>query len=438
MKDRRILTLFLTIFIDLVGFGIVIPVLPNLTKDVAMKQGFFLGPDVAVGLVVFFYAFMQFIFSPLWGSLSDRVGRRPIILISIVLSSLGYFMLGFGSSLWLIYAARIVSGIGSANISAAQAYIADITPPHERAKKMGLIGAAFGLGFILGPPLGGWLYHLGQAMIETGPAQLVNGKLIHPEGGLRMLGYFCAALSLLNLVMAWFTLPESLNREIAIKKRRFSEAFTGLASIWRVKVIGELFLVNFIYIAAFMMMQINNSLLWREHYGIDELHMGYLFGVIGLCSAVIQGGMIGLFQKWIGVKRMLMYGCPLVAVGLLIVPLPSREWFYPVQVLSILFLTIGNGLLMPSINALVSINTPPDEQGKTLGLLQSLSSLARAIGPVISTALYAAFYMMPYIAAALLMMIAFYVAVRLSGQIRNEDAPAMPKPAAETDNGYVS
>ncbi|MCC7297679.1 MAG: MFS transporter, partial [Bacteroidia bacterium] len=269
MKDRRIFTLILTIFIDLIGFGIVIPILPILTKTIASRSGFFLGPDMAIGFVVFCFAIMQFVFSPLWGSVSDRIGRRPVILGSILVTALGYFLLGFGQSLWILFIARIISGIGSANISAAQAYIADITPPHERAKKMGLIGAAFGFGLVIGPPLGGWIFQIGKHILEVGIPAIENGKTIFPDGGLRLVGFFTAGLCLVNFVMAYFTLTESLDVKNA-DKRKFGQSFKGLVTVWKVPVLSELFMINFIYIAAFMMMQIISSVLWKEKYGISE------------------------------------------------------------------------------------------------------------------------------------------------------------------------
>lgn len=422
MKDRRIFTLILTIFIDLIGFGIVIPILPILTKTIASRSGFFLGPDMAIGFVVFCFAIMQFVFSPLWGSVSDRIGRRPVILGSILVTALGYFLLGFGQSLWILFIARIISGIGSANISAAQAYIADITPPHERAKKMGLIGAAFGFGLVIGPPLGGWIFQIGKHILEVGIPAIENGKTIFPDGGLRLVGFFTAGLCLVNFVMAYFTLTESLDVKNA-DKRKFGQSFKGLVTVWKVPVLSELFMINFIYIAAFMMMQIISSVLWKEKYGISESAIGNIFGFMGLCSVIIQGGLIGVFQKRIGVLKMLVLGCPLVALGVLMVPWPNQAWFYPVQLFSIVLLTFGNGLLMPSINALVSINTGAADQGKTLGALQSLGSLARALGPILSTFLYGIFIPLPYIVGGGLMVIAFFIALKLTKQIKNEDKP---------------
>lgn len=425
MKDRRILTLLLTVFIDLIGFGIVIPILPILTKGIATRSGFFLGPDMAIGMVVFCFAIMQFVFSPLLGSVSDRVGRRPIILGSILVSAAGYCLLGFGQTLWILFAARIVSGIGSANISAAQAYIADITPPKDRAKRMGLIGAAFGIGLIIGPPLGGWIFEWGKHSLEIGTGIMEKGKMIFPDGGLRLVGFFTAGLCLVNFVMAFFTLKESLP-EKNVNHRKFLSSFKGLVTIWKVPVLSDLFLINLLYVTAFMMMQIISSVLWKEKFGISETSIGNLFGFMGLCSAIIQGGLIGFFQKRLGMMKMLIYGCPMVAVAILIIPFPSREWFYPVQLFSIMLLTLGNGLLMPSINALVSINAPNAEQGKILGALQSLASLARGLGPLLSTFLYGLFVPLPYFVASLIMVVAFMVALKLSTIMKKQDSEPMP------------
>lgn len=410
MKDRRIITLFITIFTDLLGFGIVVPILPNLTKELARSDGFFLGPDIAVGLVAGLFSLMQFLFSPFWGSLSDRIGRRPIILGSIVITAAGYLVLGLSHSLALLFIARIISGIGSANISAAQAYIADITSPEDRAKRMGLIGAAFGLGFVFGPPLGGLLYS---------------------SGGLALLGFFTAGLCVVNFIMAWYMLPESLTEKNGVRKK-FYQTFKGLNIIWKKGVVGSLFIMSFIYIAAFSMMQINAAVLWKEQYHLKPHEIGNIFGFIGLCSAVVQGALIGKFQKKFGLRNMLLWGAPFIAVGLSIIPLPDRQWFYAVQGFAVVLLAVGNGFLMPAINAYVSINTPREDQGKVLGSLQSFGSLARVAGPVFSGVLYAVFYPLPYFAGGFLMLIVFFLAWQLSRQLREvNEIPAQEHGAAD-------
>ena len=402
MKDKRILTLFLTIFIDLLGFGIIIPILPVVTKKMALQSGLHLDADVAVGLTMGVFSLMQFVFSPIWGSLSDKIGRRPIILGSILATAVGYIMLGVSSTFIVLFLARLVAGIGSANISAAQAYIADITPPQDRAKRMGLIGAAFGLGFVFGPPIGGALFS---------------------AGGLLWVGFATAALCMLNFVMAWFTLPESLS-EKNTERRTFISSFTGLRHVWKEEILGELFIINVIYIAAFSMMQVNASVLWSEHYHLTEKQVGYMFGFIGVCSAIVQGGLIGTIQRVVGLQRMLLLGCPIVAVGLSIIPLPSQSWFVPVQICAVICLAIGNGMLMPAINSLVSANTPAHDQGKTLGLLQSTGSLARSVGPVVSGFLYSMYFVLPYLTAGFLMLMNFFFAFILINKLANKKSTA--------------
>jgi MFS family permease len=180
--------------------------------------------------------------------------------------------------------ARIISGFGSANISAAQAYIADISDAKDRAKKMGIIGAAFGLGFVFGPPLGGWLYSAGSHSTY---------------GGMMFVGLFTALLCVLNFVLAFVLLPES-NTQMGGVRRKPIDTFKGMAKAWNIEIIGELLLINFIYITAFSMMQINAAVLWKEHYSLSPKAIGNIFGVIGVFSAIVQGGLIGFFQKKIG------------------------------------------------------------------------------------------------------------------------------------------
>lgn len=402
MKDKRIAILFLTIFIDLLGFGIVIPILPNLAKSLALDASLSMEPDVAVGLVAAVFSAIQFLFAPLFGALSDRVGRRPVILGSIIVNALGYAIFGLAGNFFILLLSRVISGFGSANISAAQAYIADISDAKDRAKKMGIIGAAFGLGFVFGPPIGGWLYELGD---------------------LTYVGFFAASLCSINFLLALKMLPESNTNRGGVK-RKPKDTFKGMAKAWRIEIIGELLLINFIYISAFSMMQINASILWKEHYSLSPAEIGNIFGIIGVFSAIVQGGLIGVFQKKFGLNKMLLWGCPIAGLGLTLIPMPSMEWFYPVQILAILLLALSNGLLMPSINSLVSLHSPSNAQGSMLGILQSMGSLARAIGPVISGFLYAQYYRLPYFAGGFLMLITFLMASLLYRKLKLQPTKA--------------
>ncbi len=400
MKDKRIAILFLTIFIDLLGFGIVIPILPNLAKTMAITSNMSFNPDYAVGIIAAAFSVIQFLFAPMFGSLSDRIGRRPIILGSILVNAIGYFIFGIAGNFIILLISRIISGFGSANISAAQAYIADITSPADRAKKMGIIGAAFGLGFVFGPPIGGYLFL---------------------AGGLYYVGVFTAILCLLNFVLAFLFLPES-NTNKSGHKRKASDTFKGMFQVWSIEVIGELFLINFIYIMAFSMMQINGSVLWKEKYGLNEKEVGNIFGMIGVAGAIVQGLLIGVFSKKLGLKKMLLIGCPVVGIGLAIIPLPPTiEWFYLNQTIAIILLSVGNGLLMTSINSLVSINSPAHAQGTMLGTLQSLSSLSRVVGPLIASFLYAQSKELPFYTAGVLMFGIFFLAIKLSKKLKAEN-----------------
>ena len=400
MKDKRIAILFFTIFIDLLGFGIVIPILPNLAKSMAISSQLNFNPDYAVGLTAAAFSVIQFLFAPMFGSISDRIGRRPIILGSILVNAVGYFIFGIAANFFVLIVARIISGFGSANISAAQAYIADISTPQDRAKKMGIIGAAFGLGFVFRPPIGGYLYH---------------------HGGIYQVGVFTAILCLVNFVLAFMFLPES-NTNKSAHRRKPSDTFKGMFTVWSMEVLGELFLINFIYIMAFSMMQINGSVLWKEKYGLNELQVGNIFGVIGVAGAIVQGFLIGVFSKKLGLKKMLLWGCPIVGVGLAIIPIPPTiEWFYVNQTLAIILLSVGNGLLMTSINSLVSINSPVHAQGSMLGTLQSLSSLSRVVGPLIASYLYAQSRELPFYIAGILMFGIFFLAIKLSKKLKAEN-----------------
>jgi DHA1 family tetracycline resistance protein-like MFS transporter len=400
MKDKRIAILFLTIFIDLLGFGIVIPILPNLAKTMAITSHMSFNPDYAVGIIAAAFSVIQFLFAPMFGSLSDRIGRRPIILGSILVNAIGYFIFGIAGNFLILLISRIISGFGSANISAAQAYIADITTPADRAKKMGIIGAAFGLGFVFGPPIGGYLFL---------------------AGGLYYVGIFTAVLCLFNFVLAFMFLPES-NTNKSAHRRKASDTFKGMFQVWNIEVIGELFLINFIYIMAFSMMQVNGSVLWKEKYGLNEKEVGNIFGMIGVAGAIVQGLLIGVFSKKLGLKKMLLIGCPLVGIGLAIIPLPPNiEWFYINQTIAIILLSVGNGLLMTSINSLVSINSPAHAQGTMLGTLQSLSSLSRVVGPLIASFLYAQSKELPFVTAGVFMFGIFFLAIKLSKKLKSEN-----------------
>ncbi len=390
--------LWFTIFMDLLGFGIIIPILPVITKQYASSSPLGINPDFWVGLVVLSFSFMQLLFSPTAGILSDKFGRRPVLLVTIVLTACGSLLFGLAQGLIMLLISRLISGLGSANIPTAQAYIADITPPEQRAQKMGLIGAAFGLGFIFGPALGALLVYIAN---------------IYQWNQMLTLGLFSAALSAINFILALLFLPESLKQKSTSPSKGLLKSYQGLGAAFKTPIVGKLFIINLIFISAFVFMQTNAALLWKEHYLLPENQIYLIFGIIGLCTAIVQGLLIKHFQRILGLKKMLILGTILDGLGLTLMPLAPIAYFWPVTMFCIICLSMGNGMIMPSLNAMVSSSTRASEQGKTLGLFQGIGSIGRVIGPAISGALYVVHYTMPYLAAGLLMLVCLWLAWQL-------------------------
>lgn len=378
--------IFLTIFIDLLGFGIVIPILPSLVVDDLNNQEFM------VGIIAAIPPFMQFLFAPYWGNLSDRKGRRPVIMVSIVISIIAYLIFSQVHTILILVIARLLAGIGSGNFSAAQAYISDISAPNKRAKNMGLIGAAFGLGFILGPPIGGFL---------------------KSHYGIEAIGYFTAGLCVLNLLFVYFFLPES-NHNKQTSKHSLGLIIHQIKLALQNKRIRILFIVNALFIAAFSMMQIASPLLWKQQYGYSDKEIGYIFGFIGLCSVIVQAGLVGWFVRSIGEKKMLLLGSIFMCVGLAILPLVSPAYFIPIELFAIMTIALANGLIMPSANALVSSEASLDQQGTILGAMQSFGSLARTLGPLFSGFLYMFMYAVPFLTGAVIMILCIILTLFLN------------------------
>lgn len=374
--DRRKAILFLTIFIDLLGFGIIIPILPNYAEELGASE-------FMIGVIAAVFSLMQFVFTPIWGTLSDQKGRRPMMLISIAITCIAYLLFSQATTLWLLIISRCLAGLGSGNISVAQAYIADITPPEQRAKSMGMIGAAFGLGFIFGPPAGG---------------------LIMEYWGIMYVGLICGALCLINLVLAFFVLPESLGEKIQARKINILPVkdFVKVLSSGGPR---ELFLINFIYITAFFTFQITATLLWDDKYGFGDKEIGYLFAFIGICTAVMQGGLVGFFTRVFGEFRLLTIGTYMLMFCLLVISFIPEAYFIPFELIILLFLAIANGMVGPSSLSLLSAMTDKHEQGRRLGLFQSFGSMARVIGPLMAGMLYGINMHLPYLVGAALLLV---------------------------------
>jgi DHA1 family tetracycline resistance protein-like MFS transporter len=391
--------IFLTVTLDLLGFGLVMPFLADEARTTFHSTAF-------IGtLLSAVYSLMQFLFVPVWGRLSDRVGRRPVLLWSITATALAMAGLGvglaFGGSIAWLFAARIFSGIATANLGTASAYIADVTKPEERARGMGLIGMAFGLGFILGPALGGVLAKIA-----------VNGR----HGPVAC--FVAAGLSVVNLVWAMRGLAESVTPEkraaAAAKPRSLAPLNVEAAkSAFARPGVAIAVLVNFIIILSFANLDQTFRYFNKDVFGMTEGETGGVLAFIGVVAAATQGGLVRTLSGRVPDSRLLRSGVFLQVLafsGLALAPALGRWMLFA----SGGVLAIGNGLTQPSVAAYVSKRADPSAQGATLGTNQAAASLGRVFGPACGGLLYGAIGpRAPYVAAALGMGVALLVTLAL-------------------------
>ena len=355
MKRSPLLIIFITVFIDLIGFGIVIPVLPFYAEGT--KFG---ATPSQVGLLFASYSVMQLIFAPVMGRLSDKYGRRPVLLVSLLGTALGFMILGFATTLWMLFAGRIIDGVSGGNISTAQAYIADVTTKENRAKGMGLIGAAFGLGFVFGPAIGGIL----------------------SRWGINVPFFFAASLAFLNAVLLYFLLPETITPDHPARVSAASGR--GLAQLWhalREPRLAYVLTIYFLGIVAFSIMTASFSLFMMFRLGYDAFHNGWVFAYVGIISATVQGGLIGKLVKRFGEPWLVITGSLLFAASLVVVPLITVATGLFAILVTGAATSIGQALSAPSLSSLASKTATASEQGTVLGVMQSVASLARAVGP---------------------------------------------------------
>lgn len=405
MRKPSLLVVFLTVFIDLVGFGIVLPLLP-IYSDTFGASGFM------VGVIMASFSAMQFVFAPAWGRLSDRIGRRPVLLVSTAGAALSYTVFGYGSTLagmtalTVLLLSRVVAGICGANITVAQAYIADITPPEQRSKRMGLIGMAFGLGFIFGPIIGGVAAkHLGI----SGP------------------GYVAASLCAANFLLAFARLPESRQPDSTPASQR--PRFAQWAHVMRQPTVGSLVVIFFLATFCFTCFETTLGLMVGANFNLD-LKSGKdagtvtaLFAFCGIVGAFVQGGPIGKLVKKMGEPKLILISLIFVAISLAPIPFihgnGGLSWGVLLKpeglpwialLVALALLAIGSGLTRPPLFGMLSILTPEHEQGATLGVAQSAGSLARIMGPLFAGGLFHIHPTWPYVACATIALLTGLVA----------------------------
>lgn len=405
MKKSPLVILFLTVLLDLIGFGIVLPLLPTYAKELGASP-------FMIGLIAAIYSTMQFIFSPIWGKLSDKIGRRPVMLSSIFLAAVSYVFFSQAVTIPLLILARSLSGIGSANIAAAQAAITDVTDSKSRSGAMGMLGAAFGIGFIIGPLIGG---------------------VLMTNFGISMVGLFAAGLNFTNFTLALFLLSEtnphaegflslfrksgeaahadtsllaSLARKSSAYAERVHEAFSS-------RPVALLMIINFIYSLAIVNMQVAAILLWGDRFHTTEQQVGYLFAYVGFISVIVQGGMLPKMTRKLGEHKLMVFGHIASFIGVFFIPFIPVNALFTIGLGILLFFAIGTSLVNPLNISMISLYSYKQKQGQIMGFAQSVNALARILGPITGSVLYGMDYRFPYYTAGALTIIGTIISMSL-------------------------
>lgn len=414
MKKSALATVFLVVVIDLMGFGIVLPLLPFYAQE-------FQASAVTIGLLYSVYSFMQLIFSPIWGSLSDRIGRRPIMLLSTFGAVIAYIIFGLAESLTVLFISRIVAGVMGGNISTAQAYIADVTTTADRAKGMGLIGAAFGIGFVVGPATATLLIHESFHNFIAGigftdfSAWMSTNKYALP-------GFFASFLSFCSFLMVWFRLEETVDtsREHTTAARRpsvFSPTFWRRLSLQKGQN-ARGFLIPLVI--GFFLLSFGESSLYSAFplFAEAELSMsaeqvGIQFFYIGIIVVIVQGFLIKPLTNRFSEERLFITGNVLMVSGLAMIPLATSML---TLALYLGLMALGKSLNTPTITSLISQEADEENVGAVMGTAQGLSGLGRMFGPTWGGALFAIYFGVPFVATAFVVAFTIWIGWRLLGK----------------------
>lgn len=371
MQTKRALPiLFLVMFLVMVGFGIIIPVLPFYAEKIGANP-------TELGLLMSVYSFMQLIFAPVWGRVSDRIGRKPVIMIGIAGLSLSFFLMSVSTQLWMLFIARIIGGsLSAANMPTVMAYVADITSPEDRAKGMGMIGAATGLGFIFGPALGG----------------------VFSKVSLNTPFYIAAVLSLLTFLLVFVILKESLPKE----KRGIQNK--EKSSIWKVfeNSLSILFILQLFISLSLSGLEATFAYFAAKRAGLDTVNLGYIFMIMGLASAFVQGGLIGKLTQKFGAGAVIQGGILVSAIGFGLILLVDS---FTTAAIFLTIFGVGNGVIRPSVSTLLT-NQSTSGHGSVTGFLSSFDSLGRILGPTLGGWLYSISIGLPYISGVIMSIIA--------------------------------
>lgn len=415
MKNSALATVFLVVVIDLLGFGIVLPLLPFYAQE-------FQASAVTIGLLYSVYSFMQLIFSPIWGGLSDRIGRRPIMLLSTFGAVIAYIIFGFADTLFVLFLSRIVAGIMGGNISTAQAYIADVTSTKDRAKGMGLIGAAFGIGFVIGPVTATALIHdsFHNFVAGIGFSDFADWMRINKYA---LPGFFAAFLSFCSFLMVWFKLEETVDTSSrksssGRKPSVFSPEFWRRLSVQRGRN-ARGFLIPLVI--GFFLLSFGESSLYSAFplFAEAELSMsaedvGIQFFYIGIIVVIVQGFLIKPLTNRFKEERLFVMGNILMVLGLGLIPLAHSML---TLALFLGLMALGKSLNTPTITSLISQEAEEEHVGAVMGTAQGLSGLGRVIGPTWGGALFSVYFGLPFIATAFVVAGTIWIGWRLNRSV---------------------
>ena len=379
-KKKALSFILFTTFLTFMGFSIIIPVLPFIVKKY-IPGGHIELVAWYVGILMSTYAFCQFISAPGLGALSDRFGRRPILLISLLGSVIGYIIFGIGGSLWVLFLGRIIDGLTGGNISTIYSYIADITEPKERGKYFGMLGAAGGVGFMLGPVIGGLV------------------SLIALSTPL----YLAAVVTFINMIWGYFVLPESVHEDHRVKKLDVSHLnpFIQFNHIFSVPALKWLFGISFLFFLALMAMQGNSSVYFHDIFLWNPTQISIVFFVIGIVDIISQGFLVRKLLPWLGDFKVALVGFVFTLIGFGIYTCLSFFHSPILLYVGVVILITGDGLVEPSISGLISNAVGPHMQGRVQGANQGMQSIARIIAPLVAALLYQQWSGLPYLAGVI-------------------------------------
>ncbi len=409
MKKYVLATIYLTVFLDILGFGLIIPLLPFYAQKFGADAG-------TIGLLMASNAVVQFLFNPIWGRVSDKYGRRPVMLLTVFGSAIAYCLFGFADSVFLLFVSRILAGVTGATIGVAQSFVADLTTRDNRSKVLGQLGAAFGLGFVFGPALSGFLAspEIYLKSVNYG----IDLSYLAPHS-YSMPGYISGFLSLINFVMVYMFLPESNANVSKEKKDRKAFDWDAFKIVMRNNEMITLIGIQFISMVSLSNLFATFSLFLQEkfNYGIFESSM--VFAYFGICSSFIQGFLVAKLVKRFSEVKLLAISTFLLFLGMSLISYMPNIYLILVASTIIFF---GNGIINPCLTSLITQRANENQTGITLGVSQSISSLARIFGPLWGGFIFQfAGYHYPYITGGILALVSFFMSLKFLGLIKKNN-----------------